>query len=412
MVDCFASFTDPSDTNPGVHPGDTIVIDGGGIVDEYDETVSADTDGACGAGAVTLTINDAVVGRAYEVALSGYGTLVKLSDTVWCWTPHYYPSPPSDEEERDNSSVDVDINGNLLYRYLPHFCCRNGMSISGPTSVEPDSETEYTIVYTDPWSECEYDWSATDGYIVGGTFIAPSTPGVVTISVTPFLADDMGETCATLDVTVESPCGGESIGYTTLQMSTSGSQTLTVVNPVTGKTYGWSASSGSIDATGLSVTYTAPSSNANCSSNPTITLTCGGNVVDSIGIAINGTEGYGVGYLCEITNPGSCRIGYYPPGVIYKYVWEGFTYTRWALQCNGTVTTSGYGGPINMTTYASSGGSCAASYAYILTHTSDCLCLTEEGFNGLWGDCRSVAEKANGCCPSQLMGATRTCRYC
>jgi hypothetical protein len=410
MVDCFASFTDPSDPGPVVYPGDTIVIPGNGIVDEYDETVSGSTSGACGAGAVTLTINDAVAGRIYTVVLNGYGTLTQLDATTWCWTP------PSDEDERDSSSIDIKIGEHILYTYVPHFCCRNGMTISGSTSVEPNSETEYTVVFSDPWSGCDYDWNATDGYIVGGTFIAPSTPGVVTISVTPFLADDMGEECATIDVTVESHCGGESIGYTTLQMSVSGSQTLTVVNPVTGKTYGWIASSGSIDATGLSVTYTAPASNANCANNPTITLTCGGATTDTITIAINAYGASGIGCFCEITNPGTCYVEHYPsPDVISRIFWSGLYITKWALQCNGTVTLLGYIGPIAGVCYCADPTSCCScegAYRSALWHTGDCLCSTEDAFTGLWGDCRSSWQKAAGCCPDQLMGATRQCKYC
>jgi hypothetical protein len=72
-------------------------------------------------------------------------------------------------------------------------------------------------------------------------------------------------------------------------MSVSGTQTLTVADWKAGEVYSWATTSGSINpSTGNSVTYTAPSSNVNCASNPTITLTCGGNVVDTIQIAVNG----------------------------------------------------------------------------------------------------------------------------
>jgi hypothetical protein len=56
-------------------------------------------------------------------------------------------------------------------------------------------------------------------------------------------------------------------------MSTSAKQTLTVSNPVDKGSYVWEVSGGSLNTSvGQTVEFTAPSSNAGCSSNPTITL--------------------------------------------------------------------------------------------------------------------------------------------
>lgn len=85
-------------------------------------------------------------------------------------------------------------------------------------------------------------------------------------------------------------CGNASIGYTTQQMSVNGVQTLTVEEAVNGSTYDWAISSGGgslSSATGTSVDYTAPSTNPNCDSNPTLSLSVGGNVCDTLNIAVN-----------------------------------------------------------------------------------------------------------------------------
>lgn len=100
-------------------------------------------------------------------------------------------------------------------------------------------------------------------------------------------------------------CGGESIGYTTQSMTTNQTQTLTVVGAKTGCTYTWSTTSGSVNpATGTSTTFTAPSSNANCTNNATITLSCQGSSVASLAIAVTaggmaGMIAYWADYECH-----------------------------------------------------------------------------------------------------------------
>lgn len=85
-------------------------------------------------------------------------------------------------------------------------------------------------------------------------------------------------------------CGTSNIGYTTQQMSINQTQTLTVTNPDPGATYTWAVASGggSISpTTGTSVVYTAPATNPNCNSNPTITMSVGSNICDTLRIAVN-----------------------------------------------------------------------------------------------------------------------------
>lgn len=92
---------------------------------------------------------------------------------------------------------------------------------------------------------------------------------------------------------LECNCAGITIGYTTLGMSTGEEQVLTVQNSVGGCTYNWEIVSGggSLSSnTGMSIVYTAPSSNPNCIYNPTIELSCG-DVCDSITIAANDYAG-------------------------------------------------------------------------------------------------------------------------
>jgi hypothetical protein len=199
-------------------------------------------------------------------------------------------------------------------------------------------------------------------------------------------------------------CTG-SIGYTTTQMSTSGTQTLTVVDAVSGATYTWAITSGggslSTD-TGTSTVYTAPATNANCSNNPTISLSCeiaavgcvagsAATVIDTLEIAVNAyTAGSAIGRKCIITNIGYCALGY--GGLWYWYALAGSAY---ALSCNGSESLSA------TTTKGSAGNAtCSTSQAYAEAQALSALgCATWD----TWTDLRSAADKANGCCPAQLM---------
>jgi hypothetical protein len=304
------------------------------------------------------------------------------------------------------------------YKY--HVCCGRGLHIQGPVNGELCSGANFKFDVGNKPKDCEYNFWANKGWMWSdGRYTAPETSVEIedTMGVYPWtgVSGSVDTNCKTWKVKIK-PKTGDCKGRVTVTaptMAVGASQTLTVQGWVAGEVYSWSTTTGSLDvATGNSVVYTAPASNANCASNPTITLSCGGSVVQTIEIAVN-TGGTGYGYLCEITNIGSCRYAYYPPGVLHSIYWEGFYMKRWAVQCNGTVALSGTAGPLSGWCYMSSGNcSCEAAYSLMLWHTGDCYCITEAAFTSSWGDCRTPAEKNAGCCPQQLMSNTRACRYC
>lgn len=86
-------------------------------------------------------------------------------------------------------------------------------------------------------------------------------------------------------------CESSAIGYTSLGMNINEEMDLTVENPEDGMSYSWSIISGGgslSSSTGLEVTYTAPGYNAYCLQNPTITLSVGSTVCDTITLNVNG----------------------------------------------------------------------------------------------------------------------------
>jgi hypothetical protein len=100
--------------------------------------------------------------------------------------------------------------------------------------------------------------------------------------VTFFVSNCTASTC--LD------CAADQISFTTQLMGPSEQQVLSVDTPLSDAScYTWAITSGvgSLDtAEGLTVTYTAPATNAGCD-NPTIVLYCDGIASDTLQIAIN-----------------------------------------------------------------------------------------------------------------------------
>lgn len=99
------------------------------------------------------------------------------------------------------------------------------------------------------------------------------------------------------------------IGYTTQQMNTNGTQTLTASGGLAPYSWSITAGGGSLSSgSGASVIYTAPAANVNCTNNPTIQLTetCGG--FTTLQIAINGKgRGNIAYYITDFTGPvGGC----------------------------------------------------------------------------------------------------------
>ena len=168
-------------------------------------------------------------------------------------------------------------------------------------------------------------------------------------------------------------CAGISIGHTTHQMAVDEQQNLTATGAVAGCTYAWAIASGGGElsaAEGTEVTYTAPSSNADCDSNPTITLTVEGTVCDTLQIAIY--EG-GVG-LAAFS--------------IFESVCYGDHYCRersYGVNCGGDVTEEIYI------------STCNDEWVYCDSDEDCSVCRT--GVR----DIRSVEQLAAGCCPYQLM---------
>jgi len=203
-------------------------------------------------------------------------------------------------------------------------------------------------------------------------------------------------------------CGTPSIGYTTTQMAINETQQLSVVGGGVGP-YSWSVMSGggSISGSGL---YTAPSSNANCSGNPTIGLICKGATMATLSLAINGTSGTaGYGAYCSKTSAG----GYYCPDGHGGLMCQAAIMER-HLNCNGTVSgsTSGCTNPsvqalgcppdycanVWPTLCAAVVANCTPGFC-----TDGCSPYGEAFATPVFHDTRTVAQKAAGCCPSQLM---------
>lgn len=285
--------------------------------------------------------------------------------------------------------------------YMPHICCKN-VKISGPSSLMPGEEAYYNVSGTD--AGCAYDMKASGGEFVGNKYFAPSTPGTYELYITPWMSDDQGKKCASISVTVQSASCTGVIGYTTLQMATSATQTLTVTGGAVGDVYTWTTTSGSFDTdTGTSVVFTAPATNPNCANNPTITLTCGGVQVDSISITVNAySNRYSVAYisLCTGGNPynmSKCDKEGEPP-------WCYVAVRRY--NCIGEdVVLILYGLPdLN------------CGYAMYLAQQGDLINCRYDGCSGTGDPCscgsyeigknydvRTTSMKENGCCPFQLL---------
>ena len=306
--------------------------------------------------------------------------------------------------------------------YMPRTCCsestkvdsfvgvngpvkrsESNIKIHGPSTVKVNETAEYSV--SGGLIGCAYELDVEgDGNMVGSTFYAPSTPGTAVIYVKPWMSDDQHKRCDFITVTIESGACTGSIGYTTLQMSVSGSQTLTVVNPTSGETYYWSTTSGSLSASeGTSVVFTAPASNANCANNPTITLTCGGSVVDTVEFAVNQVPNNYAAYEFN----GDCQYG-------CKQYWLGYywnceyyyQYEKTKYWCSGDVHSSTVFSIIN-----SSVGCNYTNYPSCTKLKNNCdtdpKCADVGGCCNAYTpglvDLRTSAQKAAGCCPAQLM---------
>ena len=229
------------------------------------------------------------------------------------------------------------------------------VAVSGPITFTSDcigkvlpSGSSLCGVYCGGWMQI--DDGADDGESISVTFITA----------------EGGSCCYTGEV--EAGCDPNAdIEYTTLQMDFNEQQSLGV--SLSGEDYTWAISSGggSLDeSSGSQVTYTAPSSNSQCNSNPTIVLSCDGAQIDSITIAI--------------TNPAMENDGaYWFTGACYICA------TQWCVNKTGRSCTD---------KTLSSGAWCSRA--------TEALCIANCDPNN-FVDTRTESQLNAGCCPEGLL---------
>lgn len=183
-------------------------------------------------------------------------------------------------------------------------------------------------------------------------------------------------------------CGGESIGYTSQQMTISTTQNLSVVGAKAGCSYTWEATNGTLStSSGTATVFTAPSSNPDCASNAVITLKCEGTTVTTLSIAINSSSTADQMALsfCEnrICPPCGSFSGYC--GHCSKWMaCDGRNWIRWKIGSNDS--------------------SCdCMGYAFPNEMYSDWQTCAAVGMAEGWADVRTPTQISQGCCPYQLL---------
>jgi len=266
--------------------------------------------------------------------------------------------------------------------FIAKICCNKGLKMTGVDNLFINTTT--SISYSGGDRNCRYIISVDKGTggasFTGGqsgsfTYTAPAYPGYDTITLYPFLSDEGMAKCIVKKILVKAvECGIATIGYTSQQMATSGTQTLTVQNPTAGVTYSWSVTSGSVSpSTGNSVTYTAPSSNANCASNPTITISAGGGVCATLVIAVTAPVG-GTAYTncCDFVQGG------------YHQSCHG----SWG--CDSAYLLGTFYAP------------CETTFCHFKSDFANATC-TASGWTVGLSDKRTAAMVSNGCCPQVFL---------
>ena len=195
-----------------------------------------------------------------------------------------------------------------------------------------------------------------------------------------------------------------SIGYTSQQMSVNGTQALTASGG--GGSYTWSMSGGGTlsKSSGASTTYTAPATNANCTYNPTLTVTdCCKNTA-TLKIAVNQyttpADAYSH-YFCANYCTGPC-----PPPNPTKYTYASVG-KRQEYTCTGAAWgTAGTCGTCSFTCWSTV---CYSSFSPSCTGDSETVCNTAMSQNcpgktqDTYYDDRTDAMKTGGCCPAKLL---------
>ena len=283
--------------------------------------------------------------------------------------------------------------------YMPHICCLN-MKISGPDSVAPGDTVEYSV--SGGGHGCAYDIDAERGEFIGYKYTAPTTPGSDRISIKPWMSDDQHTICAFKDITIQGGCLG-TVHATTLQMAAGASQTLYITGGSEYDTYYWSTTSGSLSSpTGTSVTYTAPATNPNCASNPTITVTCGGAQVGTLTIAVNALTTELCGWLITYTNNTICPDCRDGPCSAWgtEWSWDVKAY-RFALACNSNLSFSQYTDTSSTKPTCDEAKAVARGVARTNLQLTYGLCTAMVW--DVYCDDRTPAQKLAGCCPAALL---------
>lgn len=319
--------------------------------------------------------------------------------------------------------------------YKDHMCCGRGLRVQGPVNGELESEQNYKFGVGNKPRECDYNFWAKIGTMWNdGRYTAPYTETEITdtMGVTARGGWSLNKDCLTWKVKIKpktDDCDGK-IGYTTLQMSTGATQELTVTGS-TGGTYNWSTTSGSLSApSGDSVIFTAPATNANCTSNPTISLTCGGAVVDTLQIAVRSTTfdfNKAAYYLTVVGGPGTVIGPITLRDCEYKVMLmpircDGSSPPTWDFPICGSDYANPYTGTCpHCAVLKQAPPGCWGSWAFDrvtdLSHAmSDCASHASVNTsspyyrgipcgcaNGTVYDVRTAQQKADGCCPAGLL---------
>ncbi len=193
------------------------------------------------------------------------------------------------------------------------------------------------------------------------------------------------------------------INFTTQSMQINETQDLSITDSgsLEATCFTWSLSDGGggslSDLTGLTTTYTAPGSNAECADNATISLLCDGNTVDTLEIAVNEDSGAGVAYLTRVLD--SCEVLCCSSGQPY-ISWTG---TGTQYKCDGSIlcTCSGDG------TFAPSNDPDQCFGKMVVNLSIGCA--GQGCGDPQWGtveaitDRRDAAQLTAGCCPGALL---------
>ncbi|PKN88619.1 MAG: hypothetical protein CVU51_03790 [Deltaproteobacteria bacterium HGW-Deltaproteobacteria-1] len=196
------------------------------------------------------------------------------------------------------------------------------------------------------------------------------------------------------------------------QMSVNTYQTLTASGGSGGYSWAIASGGGSINGSGASVTFTAPLSNSNCTSNANICVTDSNGATKCIQIAINQNIYNDEAVLYNEPYWEHCHL--IPPHTraydAYYYFYQS------SYRCDGMLRW----GPIQRTLAGVSGGSfndCTDAYAWVENWCVDIYGVNcSSAYNaGLvpsthylppgYNDTRTETMKAAGCCPAQLLSS-------